>query len=172
MSNVVYQDLSIDLKKQIISNSQVNKNLKLGFFSEVYKIKIKGKEHSYRFHSTLDLTNKKVNTVIFNGKVIKHKPFIKNSHIYFFDEKLKATLKINKELFDDEVINMDLSHEQKELLSQGKDITLQVSHKKNALSISFLKKSFVADYSFFLGKGDLLIKESLKAKNSVKMIIS
>ena len=143
----------------------------------IEKIKINNKIYSYRFHSKLDLNNKKVNTVIFNGKIQKHNPFIKDSHIYFYDQELKKTLNINKNLFEDELINMGLSDEQKELLCEGKDVTLEVSstlknNKQIVISNSTFRKTFVADYSFFLNSNTLFIKESVKAKNSIKMAIN
>jgi hypothetical protein len=112
--------------------------------------------------------------------VKKHKPFIKNSEIFFYDQELKKTMKINKDLFNDEVVNMGLSDEQKELLAEGKDVTLDVSaslnkiktHKQIVVANASFKKTFVSDYSFFLGKNSLFIKESLKPKNGLKMIIS
>lgn len=180
MSDIIFQDLSDDLKNEILSNNLKNENLKLGFYSKVYNIKIDGKNHSYRFHSKLNLKGKKINTVIFNGNIQKHKPFIKNSEIFFYDKELKKTMKISKDLFNDEVVNMDLSDEQKELLAEGKDITLDVSssfnkiknNKQVVVANTSFKKTFVADYSFFLGKNSLFMKEIFKPKNGIKMIIS
>ena len=83
MSDIIYQDLSDNLKNEILSNNLKNKNLNLGFYSTVYNIKINGTNHSYRFHSKLNLKGTKVNTVIFNGSIQKHKPFLKNLEIYF-----------------------------------------------------------------------------------------
>lgn len=176
MSDVVYQNLSIDLKNEILLNSYINQKLKLGYYSKVYKIKINDKIHSYRFHSTLDNNEKKINMIVFDGKVQKHKPFKKNNQIYFHDKELQKTLKINKDLFEEEVINMGFSDEQKELLSEGKDVTLEVisttkTNKQVILSNSIVKKSFVADYSFFLGSNTLFVKESIKV-NSIKMVIN
>ena len=181
MSDIIYQDLSDDLKNEILSNNLKNENLKLGFYSKVYNIKINGENHSYRFHSKVNLKSKKINTVIFNGNVQKHKPFIKNSEIFFYDKELKKTMKISKDLFNDEVINMDLSDEQKELLAEGKDITLECvsfsfnkikNIKQVVVANTSFKKTFVADYSFFLGKNSLFMKEIIKPKNGIKMIIS
>lgn len=180
MSDIIYQDLSDNLKNEILSNNLKYKNLDLGFYSKVYTIKIKGETHTYRFHSTLNHKGKRINTVIFNGNVQKHKPFIKNSEIFFYDQEMKKTLKISKDLFNDEVVNMCLSDEQKELLAEGKDVTLDVSstltkiknNKQVIVVNSSFKKTFVADYSFFLGKHSLFIKESIKPKNGLKMIIS
>lgn len=180
MSDIIYQDLSDDLKNEILSNSLKNKNLKLGFYSKVYNIKINGENHSYRFHSKMNLKNKKINTVIFNGNVQKHKPFIKKSEFFFYDLELKKTMKISKDLFNDEILNMELSDEQKELLAEGKDVTLDVSSSLNKIKTNkqvvvantSFKKTFVADYSFFLGKNSLFMKESIKPKNGLKMIIS
>lgn len=180
MSDIIYQDLSDDLKNEILSNNLKNENLKLGFYSKVYNIKINGENHSYRFHSKVNLKSKKINTVIFNGNVQKHKPFIKNSEIFFYDQVLKKTMKISKDLFNDEVVNMELSDEQKELLAEGKDVTLDVSssshknkiNKQVVVANTSFKKTFVADYSFFLGKNSLFMKETLKPKNGLKMIIS
>jgi hypothetical protein len=180
MSDIIYQDLSDDLKNEILSNNLKNENLKLGFYSKVYNIKIDGKNHSYRFHSKVNIKNKKINTVIFNGNIQKHNPFKKNSEIFFYDQELKITMKISKDLFNDEIVNMDLSDEQKELLTEGKDVTLDVSssfnkiknNKQVVVSNTSFKKTFVADYSFFLGKNSLFIKEILKPKNGLKLIIS
>lgn len=174
MHDIIYNNLPSDLKNQILKNNLNNKNLRLGFYSEVYHIKINDQNYSYRFHSILDSTNKKINTVIFNGHKKSHSVFVKNSDIFFYDEELKKTMKINKNLFYDEIVNMQLSDEQKEQLAEGKDISVdvncQLKNPKKILSNSTFKKTFVADYSFFLGKNTLLLKNTTKIKNGLKLI--
>lgn len=175
MTTTIYQRLPDEIKKEIQENLKRNKNLKNGFFSEDYKFNHQGKEVSYRFRS-YEVDGQKNFSIVFNSNTIKHTPYTKNNHIFFYDKKLKNTLYVKKELFDvilDSQIDFNLSTEQKELLAQGHDITLNVSNTclSNKGKITQIQKTtkkdlknFVADYSFFLGKCSLLLKESTTKK--------
>ena len=94
-------------------------------------------------------------------------------------------LKIDKKLVEEELdaqINFNLSNEQKELLSEGHDVTLEVTNvhskspenktKSSCLMSKKELKSFVADYSFFLGKTSLLIREIKEVKKSNNNILN
>ncbi|POS00915.1 hypothetical protein Q361_11718 [Flavobacterium croceum DSM 17960] len=82
---------------------------------------------------------------------------------YLFDEELKMFIIVDKDAFFEATeLELSLSNEQKELLYQGKDITLnaydtKVYSQKNKLEIKTQKReiALVADFSFFLGKNSL-----------------
>lgn len=176
MTTTIYQRLPAEIKKEIQENLKSNKNLKIGFFSDDYKFNHQGKEVSYRFRA-YEVDGLKNFSIVFNSNTVKHNPYVKNNHIFFYDKKLKNTLYVKKELFEellDSQIDFNLSTEQKELLSQGHDITLNVSNTcltNKGKTVQVQKttkkelKNFVADYSFFLGKCSLLLKENASKKN-------
>lgn len=174
VASIQYSNLSSENKNEIQRNLKNHKDLKVGFYSPVYKIKINGENHSYRFHSTLSSEKKKI-TIIFNENEKKMNPYCKGNIIHFYDKELKKTLKLDKSIFDEELgkeVNYNLSSEQKELLAEGRDITLEVTSSKKSFKdnkqVLVSKKelkSFVADYSFFLGKTSLLTAKESKTKN-------
>lgn len=177
MTTTIYQRLPAEIKKEIQKNLKSNLDLKNGFFSDDYKFNHEGKEVSYRFRA-YEVDGLKNYSIVFNSNAIKHNPYSKNNHIFFYDKKLKNTLYIKKELFEEILesqIDFNLSTEQKELLSQGHDITLNVSNTclTNKGKVTQLQKTtkkelknFVADYSFFLGKCSLLLKDNTAKKNT------
>jgi hypothetical protein len=126
-------------------------------------------EINYRFH-VKEVEGKKSTHIIFNSNTTAHKPYLKNNNIFFYDNKLKTSLYVNKDLFEeilDTQPDFNLSTEQKDLLLQGHDITINVSSlltngKLNQQQKTFKKeqKNYVADFSFFLGKCSLLLKEN------------
>lgn len=176
MTTTIYQRLPAEIKKEIQENLKKNKNLKIGFFSDDFKFNNEGKEVSYRFRA-YEVDGLKNFSIVFNSNTSKHNPYTKNNNIFFYDKKLKNTLHVKKELFDEILesqIDFNLSTEQKELLSEGHDITLNVTNtclsnkgKFTQLQKTSKKelKNYVADYSFFLGKCSLLLKENTSRKN-------
>lgn len=173
MEEIQYLKLPIDLKKEIQKNLKINSNLKSGFYSELYSINVNGKECKYRFHST-EFKKKKSFVIIFSRNIKEHKPFIEKKSIFFYDKGLNNTLKVDSDLVQsitEKEINFNLSNEQKELLFLGHDITLEVNqkNKKEGVAKTTIQKSsknYTADYSFFLGKSSLLIKENLIEKEN------
>lgn len=183
MTTTIYNRLPDEIKKEIQENLRKNQNLKIGFFSEDFKFHHNGKEISYRFgaHEKNGIKNF---TIVFDSNTVKHNPYTKNNHIFFYDKKLKTSLHVKKELFEeilDSQIDFNLSTEQKELLSQGHDVTLNVTNSilSNKGKITPIQKTtkkelknYVADYSFFLGKTNLLLKENPAKKTSKTLGIS
>lgn len=177
MTTTIYNRLPAEIRKEIQENLKNNQDLKIGFFSDDFKFVHEGKEISYRFRAK-EVNGQKNFSIIFNSNVSKHNPYIKNNHILFYDKKLKNTLHLKKELFDeilDSQIDFNLSTEQKELLSTGHDITLNVTNTSLANKGKNVKlqksaktelKSYVADYSFFLGKCSLILKENPSKKTT------
>lgn len=112
----------------------------------------------------------------YNKPVMEHGPLLKGSTIYLFDEELSKTLKIDvkdylrffkKELYnhtkENEVIDFNLSTEQKELLCTGHEIKLNVYSKSSTTgkpikSIS-TSRVFSTDISFFKGRTEFLISK-------------
>ena len=181
---ILYSSLSVEQKKEILTNLDKHKKMQIGFYSPVYSIIINNQKYDYRFRSKLNKDKKEI-TIIFSSNEKDHKPYSKGNIINFYDNELKKTLKIDKKLVEEELdaqINFNLSNEQKELLSEGHDVTLEVTnvHSKspeNKTKSSFLMskkelKSFVADYSFFLGKTSLLIREIKEVKKSNNNILN
>ena len=181
---ILYSSLSVEQKKEILTNLDKHKKMQIGFYSPVYSIIINNEKYDYRFRSKLNKDKKEI-TIIFSSNEKYHKPYSKGNIINFYDNELKKTLKIYKKLVEEELdaqINFNLSNEQKELLSEGHDVTLEVTnvHSKNTgnkTKSSFLMskkelKSFVADYSFFLGKTSLLIREIKEVKKSNNNILN
>lgn len=171
---ILYSSLSAEQKKEIDTNLEKHKKMQIGFYSPVYSIIINNKQFDYRFRSKLNNGKTEI-TIIFNSNEKNHKPYSKGNIINFYDGELNRTLKIDKKIFEQELdsqVNFNLSNEQKELLSEGHDITLEVSNlhskivsDKSKSSLLIHKKelkSFVADYSFFLGKTSLPIREIIK----------
>lgn len=172
MSSTEYESLPADLKKEIILNSEQNKSLKIGFYSKSYIIQYNGKTYKYRFHCISHYKNKNHHTIIFNGKTPPHKnKILENDNILFFDNELECSLKITKDVFEQELVDMNLSPEQKASLAKGEEITLNISKKNslsngNALTASYRARSFCADYNYFLGSNTLFIKENKVLKNT------
>lgn len=173
-ASIQYSNLSAENKNEIQRNLKKHKDLKVGFYSPVYNINVNGENHSYRFHSTLRSEKKKI-TIVFNKNEKINIPYRKGNIIHFYDKELKRTLKLDKSLLEEElekIVNYNLSSEQKELLAEGQDITLEVTSSKKSIKDNkqvFVPKkelkSFVADYSFFLGKTSLLTPKEPKTKS-------
>jgi len=179
-NTIIYLDLPIEIKNKIQLRLKENNNLKIGFYSQDYNVEINGKKVSYRFHA-IEKYGKKTFTIKFSSNLTKHNPYCKNNNLFFYDNTLKTTLHIKKSLFDEileKEIDFNLSTEQKELLAEGHDVQLNVTTKskeKGSVSKIVSKKelkNFVADYTFFLGKSSLLIKNTTpnKAINSLSLI--
>lgn len=168
MSFTEYESLSDELKNEIKLNSEKNKNLKVGFYSKSYTVVNNGKTYKYRFHCISNSNNENHYTIIFNGNSKPHKnKILENDNILFYDHELQCSLKLVKEIFEQELVDMNLSPEQKTLLAEGNDITLNVSHNKatsNHLgnmisSMKNMTKTFSADYGYFMGKNTLFLRE-------------
>lgn len=167
-NTIIYLDLPIEIKNAIQLRLKENNNLKIGFYSQDYKFENNGKFVFYRFHA-IEKQGQKSFTIKFSSDLEKHNPYSKKDNLFFYDNKLKTTLHINRNLFDEIIekeIDFNLSTEQKVLLAEGHDIQLNVttnSTEKGSVSKKISKKelkNFVADYTFFLGKCSLLIKET------------
>lgn len=177
-NNIIYFDLPLEIRNSIQERLKQNKNLQIGFFSQDYNFELNGKKIFYRFHAREE-KGQKTFTIKFGSDLKNHNPYSKNNNLFFYDSTLKTTLHIKKSLFEEileKEIDFNLSTEQKELLANGHDITLNVtsnSKEKNNVSKIVSKKelkNFVADYTFFLGKCSLLIKET--CKNTVNKSLS
>lgn len=170
-----YAELSEDLKKEIKSKMSLENNLNIGFYSKLYQTNDDNKIIKYRFQKNKNTTL----NIVFNSDTEKHKPFLNKNNILFYDSDLKNTLEIDKNIFE-ENIHMNLSDEQKEDLMLGRDITLNVEQKKSNIKktetknmkSSFIKKAFVCDFSFFLSKNSIMIKEKIKKPISIHLINS
>lgn len=171
-----YLDLSVNNKNEITHNFKTLSEIEVGFYSKAFSIIICGKSKKYRFHSIIENGIKKTK-IIFNKKDAEHQAKRENNHILFYDNALKRSLKIDFNLFGKEIekqINFNLSTEQLEMLADGKDVFLEVINSNNKDGInkfsSIVKnneiKNFVADYSFFLGKINLLLKDFVKEKKT------
>ena len=174
----ITQEMKLEIERLARKTDVVN--LKNGHFSKLYLIK-DGDNGYFQFRFQKENENLKV---IYN----KNLKLVSYSlgKIGFYDNELKMNLSIDKSIFDkrcDEEVNFILSNEQKELLSEGKDITLEVTsvlsfktNQVNSKSISDkLKvehKNFVADFSFFLGKTSnlLIAKQQQNQKLSLSNI--
>lgn len=173
MSSTEYELLPAALKNEMILNSERNKNLKVGFYSNIYTFENNGITYKYRFHSIAKSNNKNQHNIIFNSTVLPHKNKVSDDGtIIFYDDVLKISLRLNNETFEEELTDMNLSPEQKLDLAEGKEITLNVSqlsllNKQNGNNrlTSRTTKSFIADYSFFLGKSTLFLRENKVFKN-------
>lgn len=171
-NTIIYLDLPIEIKEAIQLRLKENNDLKIGFYSQDYNFMNNGKIVSYRFHA-VEKKGKKAFTIKFSSDLTKHNPYSKNNNLFFYDNTLKTTLHIKKSLFDEileKEIDFNLSTEQKELLAEGHDVQLNVTTKskeKGSISKIVSKrelKNFVADYTFFLGKCNLLIKTTAQNK--------
>lgn len=181
-----------EMKKEInrLANAKDVIDLKNGHYSKVYLIKDnEGKYFHFRFKKENEILK-----VIYNKNLKLVSCSLSLNKIDFYDNELKMNLSIDKSIFDkrcDEEVNFLLSNEQKELLAQGKDITLEVNSNttsqiskqqtsksvtnliiKNKLKIEY--KNFVADFSFFLGKTSNLLtaKKQQNSKLSISNISS
>ncbi len=178
MSSTEYESLPADLKKEIILNSEQNKSLKIGFYSKSYVIQHNGKTYKYRFHCISHYNNKNHHTIIFNGNTPPHKnKILENDNILFYDNELECSLKLSKDVFEQELVDMNLSPEQKISLAKGEEITLNISKKSslnngNALTSSNRTKSFCAHYDYFLGSNTLFMKEIKVIKNTQLKILN
>lgn len=180
MSSTEYELLPTDLKKRMIFNSEQNKNLKVGFYSKIYTVEHNGKNYKYRFHCLSNNNKKNHLTIIFSGKKAPHNnKLLENDDILFYDSQLECSLKLLKDVFEQELVDMNLSTEQKSALAQGKEITLNVAnkssfnnHRGNVLTTSHHTKSFCADYGYFLGTNTLFLKENQVLKNTQHKILN
>jgi len=171
---LVLSPVQIIVVKQEIKKAK-NNGLKPGFYTERFAAGIENEILIYRINLSIE-NGEEVYGIVMNSNVEEHKPFSKDNMIYFYDKKMKNTLGVPKEVFDAELnkeVNLNLSKEQKELLADGHDITLEVTkNSKDATSKITSKKeliSFSADYSFFLGATDLLIKYSERRSATQKI---
>jgi len=162
--NVLKQLNEVAALKEIV-------DLKKGHYSKAFLLK-NDNDKVIRFRLYKDQNGL---TAFFESNKIKHSPFQTKNTIVIFDTVLKLSLKIDKDTIDRELeneINFNLSKEQKELLSLGHEVTLEVNKTQqtkrphnNGTSFLLSKKtvlfhkSFVADYTFFLGQTSLLLKE-------------
>jgi hypothetical protein len=146
---ILYSSLSVEEIKEILTNLDKHKKMQIGFYSPVYSIIINNEKYDYRFRSKLNKDKKEI-TIIFSSNEKYHKPYSKGNIINFYDNELKKTLKIDKKLVEEEL---------------DAQINFNLSNKKEL-------KSFVADYSFFLGKTSLLIREIKEEKKSNNNILN
>lgn len=167
------------LKQHIIEN--LNKedksivSLEIGQYSDIQKALINNIEIEYR----LLKSKKGIKVILKNYKSSSqsHKPIFKNNSLFIYDKELNKTLKVSYQDFLNlskkqisnqsnlyQVVDYNLSNEQKELLCTGQEIALNVTDisKGNNNKVTKSKtysKVFVADLTFFLGKTQLLIEQ-------------
>lgn len=174
VSLLTYADLPLEKKNEILKNLKKHQNLPLGFYSETYRIKINEEIKTYRFHSAMKNGQPMFN-LVFSGKKQPHKPFNKENTIFFYDNELQRSLNLNRETFEeilDKEANFNLSSEEIDLLSEGKEITIDITNIKKEYPSNIRKNTkttISVDFNFFLGKINLLMKINNLQKNNLSI---
>lgn len=163
-----------EVLKSLKENDFPFQYLDKGRYSPIQSQKFPGFTIHYRVLKTDD--GLKVIFKNYDRPVSEHGPVIKGNTLYIFDNELCKTIKVDVEDYltffkkelsrfsrDNEVIDFNLSREQKELLCSGHDIKLNVYSKSN-LSGKTAKartgsKLFSTDLTFFKGRTEFLISK-------------
>lgn len=169
-SSLIYVDFPIDKKNEILNNLKKHERLPTGFYSQPYRIKVGNDIIIYRFQSSIK-NGQPIFNLVFNKNENAHKPILKDNVIYFYDKELKRSLHIDKSILDEEIekeTELNLSSEQIETLSEGKEITIEITNPfKEPLPVYLRNKNrcISVDYNYFLGKISLLLKINDITKN-------
>ena len=151
-----------------LNKTEEIQSLKLGMYSKVFIVQNSDKNVKIRFYNN----NNRIKIAIENKQKISFplKPIQKKEgKIALFDKELNRVLWLDKDMVTkkmEEEVNLNLSKEQKELLINGKEVTLEVfTDKKISTSTKSITKrelehkTFVADLSFFLQKNSIVLHE-------------
>lgn len=179
------QKLTPEMKKKFLEFAKFDrvKILKEGFYSDLFVVKdANGKFVRFRYYKE-------------NGKLIivtaplSYDLLNTKERIGFHDKELEGTLTIPKALFlkacKEEEANFNLSEEQKELLMEGKEISVSIITKNSSniknnsktqskdilisKSKEYLMKTIKIDWYYFLSKNTPLFKESKGLNQSLKL---
>jgi len=188
---VDFREYNLDEKSKqrvlVLLSLKPNKELKEGFYSEVYYLmNNEGKAFPFRFLKS----NNEFHLIMFPLSK-KMGWFYSKDRIGFHDSELHNTLTVPKallfEVIEREEANLNLSIEQKELLAQGRTITVNISSKINQNSnsgnsqttsfkdveLSQVKaiqtKNLKFDFTYFFGKNKIALKDEIKNNNINKI---